>query len=46
VYFRKFGESDDKLPEYNDLATGITQRCVAVIVDAPRRAITNSIILS
>ena len=35
VYFRKFGESDDKIVEYNDFKhAGITQRCVAVTVDA------------
>lgn len=35
VYFRKFGESDDKVVEYNDFKhAGITQRCVAVTVDA------------
>ena len=35
VNFRKFGESDDKIVEYNDFThAGITRRCVAVSVDA------------
>ena len=35
VNFRKFGESDDKIVEYNDFThAGITRRCVAVAVDA------------
>ena len=35
VNFRKFGESDDKVVEYNDFThAGIRRRCVAVAVDA------------